>query len=80
VGVRDKVTGPVTESTVLTVGVDVGQEDSEYAGEEQGVAVGVLLTVPVIEGLFETEKASVGLPEGEVEGDTLSVARPVAVG
>ena len=90
VGVGENVTRPVTENTVLSVGVDVMQVDSDDDGEEQGVAVGVLLAekpivpeilpVPVIKGLFEAEKAPVGLPEGEVEGGKLSVTHPVAEG
>ena len=64
VGVGENVTSPVTENTVLTVGVDVRQVDSDDDGK----------------GLFEVEKASVGLPEGEVEGGKLSVPHPVAEG
>ena len=90
VGVGENVTSPVTENTVLTVGVAVKRDESDDAGEEQGVAVGMLLAdkltvpekhpVPVTEGLFETQKASVGLPEGEKEGGKLSVPHPVAEG
>jgi hypothetical protein len=64
-GVGEKVKGLVTENTVLTVGVAVKRDESDDAGEEQGVAVGMLLadkltvpekqSVPVTEGLFEAQ-------------------------